>query len=129
MGFLKKLGLDLVQFGRIFAGFAPLAQAVAPQYAPAIAKANLDLSAIGDLVVQVEAMGAQQGLTGAQKLQIASGLAAPIVAASNLLSGRKLADPKVIGDLSTQTVQLVVNILNAVHEDSASGASVSVIKS
>lgn len=133
VSFLSKLGGYIVKGAAALAGFAPLLETVAPKDAGVIQTISADLSAMANIVVQVEA-GAQAiqaaggTITGAQKLQMAAALVQPILIQSNIIAGRKIADPVLLHKAATEIAQGIVDALQSVHEDQAQNMVVATIK-
>jgi len=127
VSFLSKLGSIIVKGAAAIAGFAPILSMVDPKDAHTIQTVSADLSAMANIVVQVEAAGqslaAAPGgvpLTGAQKLQMAAALVKPILIQSNIIAGRQIADPALLDKAAMELAQGVVDALQSVHQDAAS---------
>ncbi len=133
VSFLSKLGGYIVKGAAALAGFAPLLETVAPKDAGVIQTVSADLSAMANIVVQVEA-GAQAiqaaggTITGAQKLQMAAALVQPILIQSNLIAGRKIADPALLQKAASEIAQGIVDALQSVHEDQAQNMVIATLK-
>ena len=120
MSFLKKLGLVLAQVGATAVGLGPI---VAPLFGSGAGKviqvaatvAN-DLTAIGSVIAQIET--ALQGKEGVEKFRAAVALVGPIVRTSQLVSGKKIADEALLQKGIEGITQGVVDVLNAIHQDS-----------
>lgn len=125
MSFLKKLGLVMATItGVVFPAFAPIA-ALFPNLfgsgskgATALATVSNDLTAIGQVIVLIETAFANvTGETGAQKLIAATNLVGPIILTSQLVSGKKIADPVMMQKGIGEITQGMVDVLNALHQD------------
>lgn len=136
MTFLQKLGKVLgtvVNIAGIAAGVGPVLQSflgsAAPKVASTIGTVTNDLSAIGGIVVQAEAMIQASG-SGIQKLAAATPLVANIIQTSELISGKKIANETLFIQGSQKITSGMADILNSLHADSVSvnpGAAVTVI--
>jgi len=122
MSFLKKLG-------QIFATIASTALGIGPLVSPLfgskgdkvagdIAIVANDLTLIGGVIVQVET--ALQGQTGVDKFRAAVALVGPIIRTSQIVSGKKIADPVLMQKGIEEVTQGMVDILNSIHSDSVS---------
>ena len=91
MTFLKKLGQVLLKIVGVALQIEPLAAPFIGSQAPVLVKAANDLTAIGQVVVQAEALIQGSG-TGATKLAAATPLVANIIKSSELLANKKIAN-------------------------------------
>src|SRR6185369_13918274 len=98
VSFLKKLGLTILQVGAQATVFGPL---VAPFFGSGAQKVtNIvqavvnDLTQIGQVVISIET--ALQGKEGVDKFKAAVALVGPIIMTSQLVSGKKVADPAML---------------------------------
>ena len=119
MTFLKKLGQLIVKGIGIVSGFLPVLQATMPGSSAIIQTVSKDLAAIGDIVIQVEAMGAALGLSGADKLRAAVGPATQVLLQSELLLGKPISDITALNGAAQDIINGVVKMLNAVHPSAA----------
>jgi len=122
MSFLKKLGQVLATVGATALGVGPL---VAPlfgskgnQVSGGIPTAINDLTAISSVVIQIET--ALQGQAGADKFKAAVALVGPIIKTSQMVSGKKIADPDLLDKGIQEVTQGVVDVLNSLNADSIS---------
>jgi phage-related tail protein len=122
MSFLKKLGQVLATVGATALGVGPL---VAPllgskgnQVSAGISTAINDLTAISTVVIQIET--ALQGQAGADKFKAAVALVGPIIKTSQIVSGKKIADPALLDKGIQEVTQGVVDVLNSLDADSVS---------
>jgi hypothetical protein len=120
MSFLKKLGQVALQIGATAIGVGPL---IAPlfgskgdQVTGHINTISNDLTLIAQIVVQIET--ALQGQTGADKRKAAIALIGPIIKTSQMVSGKKIADPVLLETGIGQITDGVVAVLNSIHEES-----------
>lgn len=120
MSFLKKLGQILLQVGATAVGIGPI---IGPLFGSAGSKvvqvvggiAN-DLTSIASVIAQIEV--ALQGKQGVEKFRAAVALVGPIIRTSQLVSGKKIADPVLMQKGIEAITQGVVDVLNSLHEDS-----------
>lgn len=125
MSFLKKLGIVLANVATTAIGIGPI---VAPLFGVGgsgkvtgvIGTVTNDLTMIGSLIAQVETIYAGQDGTGAQKLKAAIALVGPVIRTSQLVSGKKIADPALMQKGIDEVTQGVADILNSLHADSVS---------
>ena len=122
MSFLKKLGQILGTVGATALGVGPL---VAPllgskgsQASAGIPTVINDLTAISSVVIQIET--ALQGQAGADKFKAAVALVGPIIKTSQIVSGKKIADPALLDKGIQEVTQGVVDVLNSLNADSVS---------
>lgn len=113
MTFLKKLGQIFLEGLQLWTGFAPLVQASIPGSANVVATVSKDLTEIGNIVVQAEAMGQALGQTGQQKLAGAAAAATQIILNSAMLSGHQIANPQLFSQGVTDLTSAVAEILNS----------------
>ena len=117
--FLKKLGQVLVKAVGIITGVEPLiAPYLGSAAAPAVTAVN-DLTAIGQVVVQAEALfqpTAGTAQTGTQKLAAATPLVANIIKTSELVSGKKIADEAGFTAACEKITSAVADLLNSLDE-------------
>jgi hypothetical protein len=133
ISFLSKLGNLIVKGAAVIGGFAPLLEAAAPKESGLIQTVSADLSAMANVVVSIE--GAVQSanaqgaaLTGAQKLQMAIALIQPIVLQSNVIAGKKIADPSLLTKAVGEYAQATVDLLQSVHPDEAQNMVIETMK-
>lgn len=124
LSFLSKLGEIIVRGAAIVSGFEPILEAAAPKQAGVIQTVNADLSAMANIVVQIEA--ASQAIkagggtmTSDQKLAAAVALIGPIVKQSSLIAGHQIADAALLQKGVGEIAQGVVDTLQSVHPDAA----------
>lgn len=115
MKFLTILGQVLLKGTAIFAGFAPLAQAVFPGQAGAIQTVSKDLAQIADIVSQVEAAGQALKLPGDQKLAMATPMVAQIIIRSAMLANHQIADPALFNAGCAKVASGMADVLNSIH--------------
>jgi len=124
--FLKKLGQILVQVAGVATGIGPL---ITPflgsgETAKYVGSGVNDLTSIAQLVVQIEtAFAAVPNSTGAQKLQALVPLVSNIIATSQVVSGKKVAQSALFTKGCTEVAQGMVDVLNSIHPDDAAHAS------
>ena len=136
LSFLKKLGQIIVQGSEIIGGFAPILSAAAPKEAGVITTVSTDLSAMANIVVQVEATStaiaaATAGgtpLTSAQKLAMAIALIGPIVNQSSVVAGRQVANATLLQQAISEYAQATVDLLNSIDQSAAGGMVVASVK-
>ena len=114
--FLSKLGKFLAEGVAIAAGLGPLISPLFGSKSGAVASgigtAVNDLTAIGGVVVQAEAL--LQGIeTGPQKLAAAAPLVANIIKTSELVSGHQIANNTLFIQGCTDLTNAVAEILNS----------------
>ena len=119
MTFLSKLGQFLAK-ALVIANFGePLIQpflgAAAPKTAQVVAAGVNDLTQVGQVVVQAEALIQGPG-TGASKLAAASPLVANIIKTSELVSGKKIANDALFASSCTAITSAVAGSLNSLDE-------------
>src|SRR5262249_29347605 len=124
MSFLKKLDQGLFTAGAGALGAAPMRRPlfgsktthVAGQVAGFVSTAVNDFTAISSVIVQIET--ALQGKSGPDKLQAAIALVGPIIKTSQIVSGKKIADPALLDKGIMGVTNAMVDILNSIHPDS-----------
>ncbi|HJZ83501.1 MAG TPA: hypothetical protein VKD91_24235 [Pyrinomonadaceae bacterium] len=124
MSFLKKLGQVLATVGAGALGVGPMVAPlfgskgtqVAGQVAGFVGTAVNDFTAISSVIVQIET--ALQGKSGPDKLQAAIALVGPIIKTSQIVSGKKIADPALLDKGIMGVTNAMVDILNSIHPDS-----------
>lgn len=117
-GILKGVSAELPYVGPVLAAFIP-----GTKDDQIIQKVTAGVSgvtdAFGDLtsiVTLYEAGGQSLGLTGAQKLQMASGPAAKILLSSAAFSGKKIKDPALFQKGAGEIAGGIADCWNAVDE-------------
>lgn len=126
MTFLKKLGQILLSVAGVAAGVGPivlpfLGSGKATTVAGTVVN---DLTAIGSTIATIEtAFAAVPGSTGAQKLQAAIPLIANIVKTSQLVTGKKIANPALFTQACTEYAQATVDLLNSLDQAAATPAA------
>lgn len=115
--FLKKLGQVLAKGAAIAMGVEPLIlPLLGSAQAPAIKAVN-DLTAIGQVVVQAEALIQGDG-SGPQKLAAATPLVANVIKTSELLSGKKIANEAAFTAACQGITSNMADLLNSLSPDS-----------
>lgn len=119
--FLKKLGTILATVSGIAPMFTPMAMLGGPKLQNAVSEGVSELGLIGDVIVQVETMGAAIGskVGGADKLKAAVPSVAQIVMKSALIAGRKLDNPSLFNQGCQKMADGMVDVLNSIHEKEA----------
>ena len=118
MTFLKKLGQVLLNVAGIAIGLGPIVGPFLGSQFGKIADTVInDLTSIGGIVTQVEVIGQATGLTGTQKLQAALPLVSNIIKTSELVAGKKIADPAMFTKACQEFAQAAVDLLNSIHPD------------
>lgn len=125
MTFLKKLGSYLAQGIALATGIWPLVSGLFGSKAQAGITVINDLTAVGQVVVQTEAILQTPG-SGAAKLAAAAPLVANIVKTSELVSGHQIANETLFIQGCTDLTNAVAEILNALSPNTvqASGKAV-----
>lgn len=118
MTFLKKLGSIIQLVSGLFLGFAPTLTKALPGTTGEVTTISKDLTDIGNVVVEVEAFGQLQGLSGADKAKAAGPLVAQIILNSSLVAGKKIANPVLFQQANVEIAGGVADLLNSLHEDS-----------
>lgn len=120
MSFLKKLGQAAAQIGALALGIGPLVSPLfgskGDQIGGQIQTISNDLTLIAQVVVQIET--ALQGQDGADKRRAAIALIGPIIRTSQIVSGKKIANPALLETGIGQITDGVVAVLNSIHEES-----------
>lgn len=116
MNFLKQLGSIVLKVTQIATGIAPLIGGNAQTQRIEATTIN-DLTAIGSIIAQVEAMGQALQLSGTQKLTAAGPLVAQIVLKSELLANRKIADEAAFTKACNGLASDMADLLNSLHGD------------
>lgn len=124
MTFLKKLGQIIAEGIAIIGGIAPILQATNPQAGTVVQTISKDLEQVGQIVIQVEAMGAALGLSGADKLRAAVGPVVQILMSSELLAGKPVTDAAALNQAAQDIINGVVKALNAVHPSAATSTPI-----
>jgi hypothetical protein len=120
MTFLKKLGSALAQGIALATGMWPLVSKFFGAGVAASQTANTvvnDLTAIGQVVVQAEAMFQGTG-TGATKLAAAAPLVANVIKTSELVSGHKIANETLFTQACQEITSSVADLLNSLDSSS-----------
>jgi hypothetical protein len=120
MTFLKKLGSALAQGIALATGMWPLVSKFFGAGTAASQTANTvvnDLTAIGQVVVQAEAMFQGTG-TGATKLAAAAPLVANVIKTSELVSGHKIANETLFTQACQEITSSVADLLNSLDSSS-----------
>lgn len=119
MSFLKKLGSVAAQIGALALGVGPLVSPLfgskGDQVGGQIQTVSNDLTLVGQVIVQMEA--ALQGQTGADKRKAAIALIGPIIRTSQIVSGKKIADPALLEQGVGMITDGMVAVLNSIHPD------------
>lgn len=123
MTFLKKLGSILAKAVAIAVGIGPLVEPFLGSGKAAEVGTSIvnDLTSIGQVVVQAEAMIQTPG-SGATKLAAAAPLVQQILATSQLVSGKKIANPALFAGAATAITSAVADILNSIDQGEAKTA-------
>ncbi len=124
MTFLQKLGSFLAKGAQIAAEAAGIAPLVAPFFgsaAPKVVTAANDLTQMGQVIVQAEALMQGPG-SGASKLSAATPLVQSIVQTSQLVDGKKIANPTLFTQGCSKITSGVADVLNSLHEDAVKPA-------
>ena len=88
-----------------------------PKIASGIAVGVNDLTQIGSIIAQVEAMGQALSLPGTQKLTAAAPLVAQVVLNSELLIGRKITDEALFTKATQEIASGMADLLNSLKAD------------
>lgn len=118
MTFLKKLGQVLLKIVGIAVGIGPIVQPfLGSGVQPVVTQINNDLTAIGQVVVQIEtAFAAVAGSTGTQKLAAAIPLVGNIIRTSELVAGKKIANEAQFTLAIQEYTQATVDLLNSIDQ-------------
>lgn len=119
MTFLKKLGQIIAEGIAIIGGIAPIISMTNPGAGAIVQTVSKDLAQIEQIVIQIEAVGASLGLSGADKLRAAVGPVVQILMSSELLIGKPITDAAALNDAAQDIINGVVKALNAIHPDAA----------
>ncbi len=119
MSFLKKLGVALIEVGKVVPIGGPVLAALIPgtKDDAIIAKATGTLDQLTNIIVTTEAIGAALKLDGQQKLTAATPLFAQAFLQSSILAGREIADPVAFKTGVDEAVAAYVKILNSFKPD------------
>lgn len=120
MTFLKKLGSIIAAVSGVFLGFAPAFTKAVPSAGGVIETISKDLSEVGNIVAQVEAIGQLKGLAGPDRAKLAGPLIAQIILSSSLVAGKKIEKPDLFNQGCVTISGGVADVLNSLHEDSVS---------
>jgi len=124
--FLKKLGHVLAKIGTGVVDAAGIAAGVGPIISPFLGSGKAasvvtvgvnDLTAIAQQVVIVET--ALQGKTGADKMAALIPLVGNILATSQIVSGKKIANQELYTKAIQEFAQAAVDLANAISEGEA----------
>jgi hypothetical protein len=113
MSWLKKVGQILAKGFGLAKELSPIVAAVVPGAGMVIS----DIGLIGNIIVSIEAAFSTlpAGTTGADKLRAAVPLVAQIVEASQLVSGKKIADPVKFTAAITEITSGFADLLNSLE--------------
>lgn len=122
MSLLKKIGSLLASANPVIAIVAGLispliAQAKQGQAAKVTATIQNDISVLGGIIANVDAVGQSLGLTGAQKFQAALPQIGKAIAGTALLANHKIANQALYDKAVAEYTQATVDLLNALHDD------------
>ncbi len=119
MNFLKKLGTILANVAGVAVGIGPIIQPFlgSGKAAAGVNTGVNDLLAIGQLVVQAEAM--MQATPGAQRMAAVLPLITNVIKTSELVSGKKIADQATFDKGCQEVAQGVFDVLSGLHGDEA----------
>ena len=122
ISFLKKLGADLAKFAAIAAGVGPIVLPLlgSGKAATVATTAVNDLTSIGQLALQIET--AMQGQPGAAKLAALIPLVGNVIKTSELVSGKKIANPELFNKAIQEYCQGTVDLLNSIDQSEAKTA-------
>lgn len=124
MTFLKKLGTIVVQVAGFLSGVGPLFAKVNPQSASVVATVTSDVTQFANLIATVEAIGQSLGLSGADKLKAAIPLFSQALLQSEFMVGKKIANPTLFTQASSEFAQASVDFLNSLSGDSVVAGAV-----
>lgn len=129
MTFLAKLGKYLAEGIALLSGLGPLISPLlgssASKTQNVITTATNDLTAVGQVVVQAEALIQTPG-SGATKLAAAAPLVATIVKGSELVSGHKIANETLFIQGATDLTSAVAEILNSLDSGAVQSSGVAI---
>src|SRR5271155_2989859 len=124
--FLSKLGKALAEGVALLTGLGPV---IAPLLGSAAGKADSaestivnDLTSVGQVVIQVEAIIQTPG-SGAAKLAAAAPLVAQIIKTSQLVSGKSVANQTLFTQGCVDLTSAVAEILNSLKADVPTGGT------
>lgn len=117
MSFLKKLGNIIATITGIFTGFAPFLTKELPGTGQVVQVISKDLAAVSDAVVNAEALGQMQGMSGADKAKYLAPLVAQIILSGSIVAGKKIADQALFLQGCGNLGGAVADILNSLHSD------------
>lgn len=122
ISFLKKLGADLAKFAAIAAGVGPIVLPLlgSGKASTVATTAVNDLTSIGQLALQIET--AMQGQPGAAKLAALIPLVGNVIKTSELVSGKKIANPDLFNKSIQEFCQGTVDLLNSIDSGEAKTA-------
>lgn len=116
MTFLAKLGAFLAKAVAIAAGVGPIiAPFLGAKVQPIEQKAVNDLTAIGQVVVQAEALLGGGG-NGAAKLAASTPLVQSVIQTSELVSGHKITNEALFTQGCSKVTSGIADVLNALDE-------------
>lgn len=117
MTFLSKLGTYLARGVAVLTGLEPLISPLFGSKAATVAAtAANDLTSIGQVVVQAEALIQGTGL-GASKLSAVAPLVANILKTSELVSGHQISNLDLFMKASTGIASAVADLMNSLSPD------------
>lgn len=122
MTFLSKLGQFLAKAVALAVGIGPLITPyLGSKSGAAVSTVVNDLTSIGQVVVQAEAMIQTSG-SGSAKLAAAAPLVQQIIQTSELVSGKKIANEALFTASCQQITSAVVGILNSLDQNAVKTA-------
>lgn len=117
MTFLKKFGAILLKFTEIFVGLAPMFEGSLPGQAGTIQVVSKDLTAIAQIVLNVETIGQALNQPGPQKLIAAAPLVAQVILQSSILANQSIANPELFQKGCGEIAGGMADILNSLKDD------------
>lgn len=117
MKFLSKLGQIVVKGLQIITGLQPVVSSVNPQIGATIQTVSVDLAQIGDIIVNVEAVGQALGIAGPDKLRAAAPQVAQIILKSAMLANHQIADGALFTQGSTKIADGMADVLNSLKDN------------
>lgn len=118
---LKQIGSDLVKGLKVFAAagkyILPVVGGVVSTMDPALAPVIGFLENATRVVVDAEAFGQVNGLTGAQKLAGATVQVQQLVLDSTAFAGKKIADPQAFSKAISNLTSAIADAWNAVEPE------------
>jgi len=114
MSFLKKLGGALLKGLSIVSGVTPYLPA---SVQPAVTLVTSELTAMAQVVAQMEAVGQALNLAGPQKLIAAAPGIEQIILTSSLMVGKKVADETKFKAAVNGLASNMADLLNSLHAD------------